>query len=42
MAEGMIKTKLREGGVIDLGFDAEKKEITLKVTKGKKKKAKEE
>lgn len=42
LAEEIIKSKLAEGDVIDVGFDAEKKEITLKVTKGKKKKAKEE
>ena len=42
LAEEIIKSKLAEGDVIDIGFDAEKKEITLKITKGKKKKAKEE
>jgi ATP-dependent Clp protease ATP-binding subunit ClpC len=42
LAEEILKSKLAEGDVIDVGFDTEKKEVTLKVTKGKKKKTKED
>jgi ATP-dependent Clp protease ATP-binding subunit ClpC len=42
LAEEIIKSKLSEGDSIEVGFDKEKSEITINITRAKKKKTKEE
>jgi ATP-dependent Clp protease ATP-binding subunit ClpC len=42
LAEEIIKNKLSEGDLIDIGFDKEKQEVTIAIQKAKKKKTKEE
>ena len=42
MAEEIIKSKLGDGDVCEVGLDAETKEITVHTIKAKKKKSKEE
>lgn len=42
LAEEIIKAKLTEGDSIDVGFDKEKSEITISISRAKKKKSKEE
>jgi ATP-dependent Clp protease ATP-binding subunit ClpC len=42
LAEEIIKSKLTEGDSIEVGFDKEKAEITINISRAKKKKTKEE